>query len=347
MKLLITTQAVDTEDPLLGFFHEWIRTFSETFERVDVICLRRGQVDLPENVFVHSLGKEIGESRIRYVVRFYRYFSRIFFRERVDFVFFHMGAIYNVLAFPFFLLRPFFGTKFYWWKTHGHINLLGRVALHCVDVVYTASEESFPISTGKKRVVGHAITPYREVVPRPYLPPRLRIGCVGRVSKIKRQDTVARVALLLRERNIPAVITCVGPIVDQIFYNEIQDFIETHHLESEIAFVGGKTHTETQALLQGFDILVHPSETGSIDKVVLEAMNVGVLPIARREAYEAVLGEYGLTAMNDDPESYVRIIEHIRTLDKDEYQDYVSRLQSYVQRNHSLETLSGRIFGTS
>ena len=57
MKLLIITQKVDENDQLLGFFIDWIRLFSEKFERIIIICLEKGVFELPENVEVISLGK--------------------------------------------------------------------------------------------------------------------------------------------------------------------------------------------------------------------------------------------------------------------------------------------------
>ena len=46
MKLLIMTQAVDQNDPVLGFFHRWIEEFSRHCERVHVICLKEGEHSL-------------------------------------------------------------------------------------------------------------------------------------------------------------------------------------------------------------------------------------------------------------------------------------------------------------
>jgi len=58
MKLLIITQAVDTTDSNLGFFHGWIEEFARHCSKVTVICLREGKHSLPTNVRVLSLGKE-------------------------------------------------------------------------------------------------------------------------------------------------------------------------------------------------------------------------------------------------------------------------------------------------
>ena len=102
MKLLITTQIVDKNHPILGFFHGWILEFAKYFDEIHIICLQKGEFQLPDHVKVYSLGKEEGESRVKYTFRFYKYFWQIFFKVKVDYVFFHMGAIYNIMAAPFF-----------------------------------------------------------------------------------------------------------------------------------------------------------------------------------------------------------------------------------------------------
>ena len=65
MKLLIVTQAIDSEHPILGFFHRWVEEFAKHCEHVHVICLQAGKHSLPANVTVHSLGKERITERTR------------------------------------------------------------------------------------------------------------------------------------------------------------------------------------------------------------------------------------------------------------------------------------------
>ena len=89
MRLLIVTQAVDRNDPVLGFFHRWIEEISQHVQTVHVVCLKEGPHSLPSNVTVHSLGKESGRSRLKYVTRFYSYIWK--FRGEYDAVFVHMN----------------------------------------------------------------------------------------------------------------------------------------------------------------------------------------------------------------------------------------------------------------
>jgi len=56
------TQKVDSEDNTLGFFHSWLSEFAKHYKNIIVICLELGVYDLPENIKVLSLGKEIKKS---------------------------------------------------------------------------------------------------------------------------------------------------------------------------------------------------------------------------------------------------------------------------------------------
>src|SRR3989338_2848671 len=58
LKLLIITQKVDKNDHILGFFHRWLEEFAKNTEKLTVICLEKGEYNLPENVKVLPLGKK-------------------------------------------------------------------------------------------------------------------------------------------------------------------------------------------------------------------------------------------------------------------------------------------------
>ena len=101
MKLLITTQAVDLDDPVLGFFHAWIVTLAARVESVEVICLQEGRHALPKNVHVHALGKRAGKrtgigDRFRYTVRLKYLVWKL--RHQYDSVFVHMNEEYVLIA---------------------------------------------------------------------------------------------------------------------------------------------------------------------------------------------------------------------------------------------------------
>lgn len=343
MKLLITTQVVDKNDPILGFFHGWLLEFAQHFERIDIICLREGVHELPAHVYVHSLGKEHGENNLKYLVRFYYFFSKVFLGIKVEYVFFHMGAIYNILALPFFLLRKIFNTKFYWWKAHGHINWVGRLALVCVDRVYTSTESGFPIATRKRVVVGQAIdtnlfTPENssDNVRSPN-----EIIFVGRITPIKRIEDLIHTVAILHERGVPATCTIVGPVVDEVYYAKMQKLSESLQLTSSITFAGTRTQEELVSLYHRATFFLNTSVTQSMDKVVLEAILSGCIPVTGNRAFREMLDSYGLYLEKPTPELYA---ETIMRASQNDTNARAQRLREAVVASHGVHTFTHRIF---
>jgi hypothetical protein len=64
MHLVVLTQVLDRDDAVLGFFHGWCEAFAEHVTRLTVVAQRVGDVQLPGNVDVRSLGKERGGGRV-------------------------------------------------------------------------------------------------------------------------------------------------------------------------------------------------------------------------------------------------------------------------------------------
>lgn len=295
MKLLIVTQAVDTGDPVLGFFVRWIEEFAKHAERVEVICLREGKHALPPNVRVHSLGKTENSkqktisSRVRYTTRFLSLAWKL--RHEYDAVFVHMNPEYVILGGPFWRL---WGKRIGLWYTHKSVDLKLRVAARLADVIFTASKESFRMPTKKLHVMGHGIdvdffSPDASIV---------RGGwalSVGRLMKSKRHDLAIRMAV---QEDKELHIAGEGP--------------ERKHLEAlaielglRARFLGGLNQAQLRDEYRKAAYLIHTSETGSLDKVVLEALACD-LPVRTNDS--------ALKALENAGPAYVRehhSLEHL------------------------------------
>jgi len=180
MRLLVITQKVDREDPILGFFHGWIEEFSKLFKVVVVICLSKGKYELPGNVAVLSLGKEKWRSKLKYAFLLF-YFSLRYF-NRYDAIFVHMNEEYIVLA---GWLWRIMGKKLYMWRNHPMGNMMTDIASIFCNKVFCTSKHSY-VTKFKKTIlmpVGIDLTNFKINDSEPRASNSILF--LGRVAKIK------------------------------------------------------------------------------------------------------------------------------------------------------------------
>ena len=243
MKLLICTQVVDKNDPVLGFFVRWIEEFAKHCE-VEVISL-----------------KDLG--RGGRLLRAWRLLRRAS-AGQYDAVFVHMNPEYVAAAGWLWKLR---GQKTGLWYTHKSVDLKLRVAEKFADVIFTASKESFRLPSNKVRVMGHGIdTDF--FCPDPGVVRTAHLLSVGRLMPSKRHDLAIRAAV---EQDLALCIAGEGP--------ERQNLEAlAQKLGARVEFLGPLTQVQLRDEYRRAALLIHRSETGSLDKVVLEAAACG-LPV--------------------------------------------------------------------
>ncbi|MGH7141438.1 MAG: glycosyltransferase family 4 protein [Minisyncoccia bacterium] len=262
MRLLITTQAVDRSDPILGFFCRWIEEFAKHCEKVTVICLREGEHDLPDNVRVYALGNFHIARKIIRAVRFYRLLWGL--RRDYDAVFVHMNPEYAVLGGWWWWLA---GKKAGLWYTHKNVDFKLRVAEKFVDVIFTASKESFRLPTKKLQIMGHGID-------TDFFCPDAGVArgthwlSVGRLDKTKRHDAAIRDA-----GSAGRALRIAGEGSERENLEAL-----AREIGARVEFLGGISQERLRDEYRRAALLVHRSATGSLDKVVLEAAACG-LPV--------------------------------------------------------------------
>jgi glycosyltransferase involved in cell wall biosynthesis len=345
MKLLICTQAIDVTDPVLGFFVRWVEEFAKHCEEVTVICLKEGKHDLPANVRVHSLGKERTQptadsrqptarhgrvpewleaisyklsARILYTARFYRLIWSL--RHEYDAVFVHMNPEYVVLGGAFWCL---WGKRVNLWYAHKSVTFKLRVAVRFAYRVLTPSTESFRLVTRKLCILGHGIdtdffTPDASVTRTEYL------VSAGRLAPSKRHDLAIHAAVRAgRELHILGE----GPA-----RSELERC--ARETGAQVRFLGPGSQEGMRSAYRTAHAMVHTSETGSMDKVVLEALACGCPVITTSGAYpDAPVAHADATpiaiaaCVNDDA--------------------YTGEMRAaYVMDHHSLSRLIPRIMDT-
>jgi glycosyltransferase involved in cell wall biosynthesis len=289
VRVLMLTRRVDKNDWLAGFAHGWAAALGGRVERLYIICLEKGTVDLPANVTVESMGKERGYGRLREILTFWRATAAVI--RDVDVIFGHMIPRYTLVAAPWALA---FGVPMVQWYTHRQVTLELRIAHALAQHVVTASPESFQLPSDKLTVLGHGID---TAAFSPALkPPETRIVvAVGRLSPIKHYETLIEAsALLLTRPGFQDVrIEIAGGVTPQDgepYARHLKALAHEQGLEGRVTFLGPVPHRDIPALYRRAFVAANLCPTGGVDKAVLEAMACGVPTVVRNRAFSPILG---------------------------------------------------------
>ena len=346
MKILIITQKMDINDPILGFFHRWVEEFAKVYEHVTVICLQEGKHNLPQNVKVLSLGKETKASWLRYIFRFYKIVIPIIFRRKTDQIFVHMNEIYILMLAPLLPIRRLRHIPLLWWKCHGHLSCQSKLARFFTDKILTASIESFPIDISKKRVVGHGIDTKRFC----FLEENTRndnlIMAVGRYSPSKRYEDLIEAVVLLKKEGINITVSVFGAEDPQApeYKKNLEKLIREKKLEDIFILEESVLHEEIVECYKNAGIIVNTSDTDSLDKVVLEAMACGTIPISSNLAYRKMLKPHGLDIKKRDAEDLAEKIKTVFSLPENKKMQLQKEMREKVVVEHNLSKLIRNIY---
>ena len=268
MKLLIITQAIDKNNPVLSFFHRWVEEFAKHFEKITVICLEKGSYDLPNNVQVFSLGKETNNltpysllltSKLKYVWNFYKYIFK--FRRDYEAVFVHMNQEYVLLAGDMWHMM---GKKVYLWRNHAKGSIFTRMAVMLSHKVFYTSPQSFAARYKKSVQMPVGIDtdffkpdPSIERIPNSAL-------FLGRIAPVKK---VSEFVDWLKTTNYTATIA--GPIGDAEYWESVKLKIENSKLK--VNYVGPVDQVGALKLYQTHELYVNLTPAGSFDKTIFES----------------------------------------------------------------------------
>ncbi|HYF05872.1 MAG TPA: glycosyltransferase [Patescibacteria group bacterium] len=340
MKLLILTQKIDKNDDLLGFFHDWLLEFAKICESVIVICLQMGDYELPENVTVYSLGKEKKGGKISYLINFYK----LIYVERNNYeaVFVHMNQIYVLLG---GLLWRYWEKKVGLWYTHRAVTTTLKLAEKLVDFVFTSTEKGFNVPTKKLHVLDHGISIEKFSGPSQHYDGVFRVVCIGRLSPIKNQLLLVQALELLsngqREHLEVLLVGGVHTQADKAYAAMLRERVKLAGLEEIVKFEGSIPNMRMPELISHADVSVNLAPLGALDKVIIESMAGGSLPIVLNQSFIPFLGEHPAMFLleHPDPESLKQKIMMLRELDMESRLSLQAKLREATARDFPIAKL--------
>ncbi len=340
MRLLMITRRVDKDDGLAGFTFNWIKKLAVNLDQLEVICLEKGNTEgLPANVRVYSLGKEKGKSRWHKFWRFQSLAKSIVLK--VDGVFAHQNPEYGILI---SLWTKLYRKKLIAWYVHKEVSLRLRCLNFLADKMVSVSRKSFRLNSKKVVFLHHGIDTdifsFRKKEPHK----EWRFLSVSRISKTKNIHLMLDVIRDLKKRiNHPIVLKIAGEASldqDKKYLESLKKRISDEGLDSNVRFLGSVANDKTPELYQEADIFFNFSQTGSVDKAVLEAMSSGTLVFVSNEAFSGILEPINPLMYVRDFSRADRQLENLLTQAD---QSLARKLRDYVVSHHNLDDLVKRI----
>ncbi len=344
--IIIITQKVDENDDLLGSFIGWLGEFAKYFDRVRVITLAQGKHHLPANVSVHSLGKEVGRSKL---FQFFKlYYLLIKYVPTSAGVFAHMSPIFAIAAAP---VAGIFGKKLILWYLHRNLTFKLKLASLLSDNVVTASKESLDLRNNRILELGHGIDVDFFRAPRSWVGESAKpfnILSVGRISPIKDYETLIQAAGVLKKQGLDFKIRIVGrPVMKNDFgyFESLKQLVSKQNLADKIEFSGRLPYRKMPEIYKDADLVVNLAPKGGIDKAVLEAMAAGALVLTSNWAFRRYFRQYAyrLVFEHKNQRDLVEKITALNALSPAEKHQISDFLVAAVAKAHSLEILINNI----
>ncbi|MDE0891366.1 MAG: glycosyltransferase family 4 protein [Planctomycetota bacterium] len=345
MKLLFLTQTLDADDAVLGFTTRWVAGLSKHVDEVRAVALEVGRTDeLPENVSWREIGRR---GKIGRWLRYRKVLNEAF-AEGYDAVLAHIVPRYASLA-----ATPArrAGAKLFLWYTHGAVDARLRKAESQVLKVFTATEESLRLETPKRVVTGHGVD-LENFDPRgvsPDFPPR--ILAVGRISPAKDPLTLLAAVSILRSRGRELHLDLVGAgllSADDSLRRQVEEQIEWGGLAECVNMPGAVGYSDIAAWYHRATVVVNSSATGSLDKVVIEAMAAERPVLSCNPSAAGVLSELGrdgdaLIFEKGSAEDLAAKLEAVLDKSKSERLALGGRLRALAARDHEVDALMARL----
>lgn len=350
MRLLIITQKVDMNDPVLGFFCRWVEEFSKHCEKLTVIALGAGEYHLPANVKVLSLGKESGNfqysilnfklfKNISYIFKFYKYIWSE--RKNYDSVFAHMNQEYVLLG---GFIWKILNKKTMLWRNHPNGNLFTGLSVFLSDRVFCTSRYSYTARFKKTEIMPVGIDmdlfkrrPEVKKIPNSIL-------FLGRISPVKNIDLLIEAFNSLNKENFSFNAAIVGDVADKDrrYYESAANKVKGYGLEKRMEFCKAVAPKETPDLYNKYELFVNLTLTGSMDKTIFEAMACETPILTTNQSLKGFIDNVFIINENDE----VRLasgIKEMLSLTEGERAELGKKLRKFAAENHGLEKLMKKI----
>lgn len=305
MRLLIINFEMNTNSPVLAWPVRVVQELAPRFEQITVLTEIVGTLPdtLPSNVHIEVMPRRpLGiPRRLGSGFLINRQLDRLIKKHKPDACFIHMAHRWAYRFWPTFKRH---GLPVLMWYAHGAVTWHLKLALAACDAAVTSTPQGLRLNSPKVHIIGQGIDANLFSPPEPYSP-KAEIVSVGRLSPSKRQHLMLEVLHELRKQQPEQDwnLVLAGPILtgaDTVYQDQVLQRITALGLQQSVTLTGALTQAQTVDLYKSASIHLNLSQTGSMDKTVLESLACGCPTLTTNIAFADMLRDHPLMFSDRD-----------------------------------------------
>lgn len=305
MRLLIINFEMNTNSPVLAWPVRVVQELAPRFEQITVLTEIVGTLpdNLPDNVQIEVMPRRpLGiPRRLGSGFLINNQLSKLIKKHKPDACFIHMAHRWAYRFWPTFKRH---GVPVLIWYAHGAVTWHLKLALAACDAAVTSTPQGLRLSSPKVHIIGQGIDAALFSPPEPYNP-RAEIVSVGRLSASKRQHLMLEVLHELRKQQPEQgwKLVLAGPNLtgaDTAYQDQVLQRITALGLQQSVTLTGALTQAQTVDLYKSASIHLNLSQTGSMDKTVLESFACGCPALTTNIAFADMLRDHPLMFSDKD-----------------------------------------------
>ncbi len=345
--LLYLNLSVDEKDVSLGFAKTWTNQFSENFENVDIITLKKTAVNNEyQNVRIYGISDDDKLTKLSKYIQIKKIIQKLTTETNYDLCFSHMSPLLLVLVSIYSKNKR---TPKVLWYTHPKPKeiskrLILQLSLIFSNKVVTASKSSFPYKSKKVEVIGHAIdyelfhTERENLLNKDFI-------ILSRISQSKNIEYAVDCFLNSKFKN--NLITILGDSVTSQD-KEYKEFLKNKYKDNYNVFFKGKVpHASLPSVLKNYSFHINATPFGFYDKSVLETLSAGLFNFYSNTDYNILFKEEltSLTNFKLNHSSLTEKLNLVYDLEENNLLEIIKLGQKNVS-NQSIKTIFNRVIAT-
>ena len=341
MRLILFNFESNKNSQALAFALDWVDEIAKNIDKLYVVSLRCKDFQVANNVEVHCINQD-KKNKIETIFSIWKTLYNIHKKDKnIDGYFVHMAHYFVPIIYPF---AKYFNQKIVLWYAHKSVSITLKIANILIDRAMASTSIGYQIKTDKLKVIGQGVDSSRFILKDNFRDKIKNIVTVGRISKVKNIDMIVDAFLSLNRDDLYLYI--VGDALagnDNKYLADIKQSIPKKY-EENIIFTGSISFEKLPEIYNDIDLSINISDTGSLDKTVIESMAIGIPIITSNDSAKEIFshidnkGIYLLDKKEDLEYKLKDIVNTELKIDR-------KLLRDEIVQNHSLCNLANKIVG--